>query len=200
MDTNQSITQRRFDFCKDLGNLLNVYIFNEEITSEITLNASKSAVEIKKTYDQLVAENTRLKQQLASIQRQATIITQNQYYRQRIIFDVNSNKKRKHLSVIEKAKNEQKYVCCDICDRFITKYNKTHTQTDVCLSIRVSKEMARKERNNLLHKKNKRELIIAFRGCLIMLMTHEKLREKKDKFNNLIDKMNRLLSPILKNA
>ena len=197
---NSSITQRRFDFCKDLGNLLNVYIFNEEITSEITLNASKSAVEIKKTYDQLVAENNRLKQQLASIQRQATIITQNQYYRQRIIFDVNSNKKRKHLSVIEKAKNEQKYVCCDICDRFITKYNKTHTQTDVCLSIRVSKEMSRKEKNNILYKKNKRELIVAFRNCLIIVMTHDKLRQKKTDFENRIDKMNRLLSPFLKTA
>tara|TARA_R100000951_G_scaffold104352_1_gene97478 strand:- start:654 stop:1253 length:600 start_codon:yes stop_codon:yes gene_type:complete len=197
---NSSITQRRFDFCKDLGNLLNVYIFNEEITSEITLNASKSAVEIKKTYDQLVAENNRLKQQLASIQRQATIITQNQYYRQRIIFDVNSNKKRKHLSVIEKAKNEQKYVCCDICDRFITKYNKTHTQTDVCLSIRVSKEMSRKEKNNILYKKNKRELIVAFRNCLIIVMTHDKLRQKKTDFENRIEKMNRLLSPFLKTA
>ena len=197
---NSSITQRRFDFCKDLGNLLNVYIFNEEITSEITLNASKSAVEIKKTYDQLVAENNRLKQQLANIQRQATIITQNQYYRQRIIFDVNSNKKRKHLSVIEKAKNEQKYVCCDICDRFITKYNKTHTQTDVCLSIRVSKEMSRKEKNNILYKKNKRELIVAFRNCLIIVMTHDKLRQKKTDFENRIDKMNRLLSPFLKTA
>ena len=197
---NSSITQRRFDFCKDLGNLLNVYIFNEEITSEITLNASKSAVEIKKTYDQLVAENNRLKQQLANIQRQATIITQNQYYRQRIIFDVNSNKKRKHLSVIEKAKNEQKYVCCDICDRFITKYNKTHTQTDVCLSIRVSKEMSRKEKNNILYKKNKRELIVAFRNCLIIVMTHDKLRQKKTDFENRIEKMNRLLSPILKTA
>jgi len=195
---NSSITQRRFDFCKDLGNLLNVYIFNEEITSEITLNASKSATEIKKTYDQLVAENTRLKQQLASIQRQASIITQNKYYQQRIIFDVNSDKKRKHLSVIEKAKNDQKYICCDICDRFITKYNKTHTQTDVCLSIRVSKEMARKEKNNILYKKNKRELIVAFRGCLIMLMTHDKLRQKKTDFENRIDKMNRLLSPLLK--
>lgn len=197
---NSSITQRRFDFCKDLGNLLNVYIFNEEITSEITLNASKSAVEIKKTYDQLVAENNRLKQQLANIQRQATIITQNQYYRQRIIFDVNSNKKRKHLSVIEKAKNEQKYVCCDICDRFITKYNKTHTQTDVCLSIRVSKEMSRKEKNNILYKKNKRELIVAFRNCLIIVMTHDKLRQKKTDFENRIEKMNRLLSPFLKTA
>ena len=200
MNTSQSITQRRFRFCKDLGNLLNVYIFGEEITSEITLNASKSAVDIKKTYDQLIAENARLKQQLVSIQRQANIIAENKYYQQRVITDEVDYKKRTHLSVIQKATNDDKYICCNICDRFIAKNNKSHIRTDVCLSIRVSKELAHKQRIYILHKKNKRELIVAFRNCLIMVMSRDKQLREKAHFKSRIEYMNEQLTPFLKSA
>ena len=77
-------SQKRTQFCGELGNLLNVYIFNEEITTEITLDASKSAEEIKKSYDELVNENRMLKQRLANIQVQARRITHTVYYQRHI--------------------------------------------------------------------------------------------------------------------
>jgi hypothetical protein len=195
---NQStLTQKRFNFCNDLGNLLNVYIFNEEITSKITLDAGKSAKNIKRSYDELVTENQRLKQQLADIQTQAKRITENKYYQQKVRLVNTDYVKRTHLSVVEKAQNPR-YICCDICDRFVSRWNKNHILTDVCLSIRVSKELSKKSNKYILHKKKKKDLIVAFRNSFIILMKRNELMEKQKDFKKLIEMMEKILCPYQK--
>jgi hypothetical protein len=193
----QTQSQKRYDFCKELGNLLNVYIFNEEITSQITLDASKSAEQIKKSYDELADENRMLKIQLANIQQQANRITNNSYYHKHIKLDTEKERKNTHLSVIEKAQSEQ-YICCDICDRFVRKNNKQHYLTDICLSIRVSKELSHKSNKYILHKKKKKDVIVAFRNFFIMNYQYVKLKMKKEKFQDRINEMNDKLAPLLK--
>lgn len=191
-------SQKRAQFCGELGNLLNVYIFNEEITSEITLDASKSAEEIKKSYDELVNENRMLRQRLADIRVQAARITDNAYYQRHIVVKKEDSEKKKHLSVVEKAQND-KYVCCNICDRFLKKSGyKEHTMTDVCLSIRVSKELSKKSINNVLAKKRKEDLIVAFRNVFVMKITFNKKKKKYEEFLALKEKMDNVLLGILK--
>ena len=163
-----TISQKRHSFCRALGNLLNVYIFNEEIT-----------------------------QQILNIQAQANIITENSYYQQKVRMNNENEKKRTHLTVIEKAKSE-KYICCDICDRFVSKLNKQHFMTDICLSIRVSKELSKKSSKYILHKKHKRDCIIAYRNVYIMLMRRTVLMKKYTEFQSLQIMMNDKLTPLLK--
>ena len=192
-----TISQKRHSFCRALGNLLNVYIFNEEITSRITLDAGKSAQEIRKSYDELVCENEQLKKQILNIRAQANIITENSYYQQKVRLNNENEKKLTHLTVIEKAKSD-KYICCDICDRFVSKKNKQHFMTDICLSIRVSKELSKKSNKYILHKKKKRDCIIAYRNGYIMLMRRAVLMKQYTEFQSLRIIMNDKLAPLLK--
>jgi len=174
--------QSRAVFCEQLSTLLNVYIFNEEITTQMTLDASKSAEEINKTFDDLVNENKMLKAQIKYIVEQSSKIRNGKYFQRHIKTDGDENRKRQHKSIAEKSKDKN-YMCCDICDRWILKSGKReHIMTDVCLSIRVSKEIAKKSHKNILCKKRKIDLIVANRNLLIMLINKpKKLKEKDEK-------------------
>ena len=106
-------------------------------------------------------------------------------------------KKKKHLSIVEKAQSD-KYVCCNICDRFLTKSGyKEHLLTDVCLSIRVSKELSKKSNNNVLAKSRKEDLIVAFRNVFVMKLTLNKKKKKYEEFLAVKEKMDLALSGIL---
>jgi len=190
--SNTTTAQKRDAFCDELNSLLNVYIFNDEITSQMTLDATKSAEEIKKSYDELTNETKRLKIQLEQIKHQANRLTANEYYQRAI--RPKKSRKRQILTDIQKA-NSPFYLCCPICDRFILKTNTTHKLTNVCLSIRVSKEISKKSTRYTLHKKNKIDLIVAYRNALIMQMTYEKLAIKQQEFEKRIKNLELIYIP-----
>jgi hypothetical protein len=126
-----------------------------------------------------------LKRALANVREQAEEVRNSRFY---IRHTTANNKKQHHMSEAEKLKSD-KYVCCQTCDRCVLKNGfKEHKLTNICLSIRVSKELSKKSNNYILAKTSKEKCLLMFRNLEIIKSAYKSKIDKIDKREELLNK------------
>ena len=182
--SNSNANKSRDEFFQSVNNLLNGYIFGEEITTALTMDAAADAEKIQKSYDELLQENMALKRALANVREQAEEVRNSKFY---IRHTTVNDKKHHHLTEAEKLKSD-KYVCCPTCDRCVKKHGyREHKLTNICLSIRVSKELSKKSNNYILARTSKEKCLLMFRNLEIIKSTYKSKIDEIDKREELLN-------------
>ena len=166
-------------FMANINELLNGYIFAVDITSAVVIDQADNAKFCAEEYNRLVVENNLLKLRLNNIERIAKKVKTQEFY-------IKYHKTAKiyhHLNQLQKLQHPD-YTCCNVCDRSVkTSHLGGHSNTHICLAIRVSKELAKNANKksikynqiiSILAKHSKTECIIMFHNLQIIKNTYRR--------------------------